>query len=72
MNLSSDDLPMFFEPDHVRLAERLRDVARDLEELERASASDGAIVGAIAGLFDLVAPASGKVDARAVCLAREA
>ncbi|MDB4952913.1 MAG: hypothetical protein JWO36_482 [Myxococcales bacterium] len=79
MRLSSDDLPMFFEPRHVALADRLRAVAPMLEELERPGAHpdearrDHVAVDVLAesGLFELVAPASGKIDSRALCLARE-
>jgi acyl-CoA dehydrogenase len=73
MQLSSDDLPMFFEPTHRVLADRLRELAQKLEEAERAGATDGTIVElmARASLFELVVPATGKVDARSVCLARE-
>ncbi|HTR49303.1 MAG TPA: acyl-CoA dehydrogenase family protein [Kofleriaceae bacterium] len=72
MKLSCDDLPMFFEPAHARLADRLRPTANALEALERAGAADRAIVEALAkaGLFELVCAA--PVDARALCLAREA
>ena len=86
MQLSSDDLPMFFDDGHRALAGRLQAVQSVLAELEAAGAADGAIVDALAkaNLFELVCPvgraepdplhlgpASGKVDARAVCLARE-
>jgi len=59
MKLSSDDLAMFFEPAHARLAERLRATATALEALERAGAADRAIVDALAkaGLFELVCTA---------------
>ncbi len=68
MQLSSDDLPMFFDDPHRALAARLRAVQVVLEDLEKAAASDGAIVDALAkvNLFELVAPAAGKVDARAI------
>jgi len=73
MQLSSDDLPMFFDDSHGALAERLRAVAPVLQQVERDGGADGAIVGVLADadLFQLVAPASGKVDSRALCLARE-
>src|SRR6185295_11891584 len=67
MQLSTDDLPMFFDKQHVALAARLREAAPLLEQLEREAASDRDIVGAFArsGLFDLVCPApGGKVDTR--------
>ncbi|MGE5182936.1 MAG: acyl-CoA dehydrogenase family protein [Acidobacteriota bacterium] len=73
MQLSSDDLPMFFDDVHRALAARLRSVQVVIEDLEATGARDGAIVDALAkaNLFELVAPAEGKVDARAICLARE-
>ena len=80
MRLSSDDLPMFFEPRHAALAERLRAAAPSLAAVEAADAHadepsrDRAAVGALAeaGLFELVVPAAGGVvDSRALCLARE-
>jgi acyl-CoA dehydrogenase len=76
MKLSSDDLTFFFEPHHVELAARLT-AARGALEAAEAHASEGArdlaAVEALAKaqLFALVAPASGKVDSRALCLARE-
>lgn len=78
MQLSSDDLPMFFSDEHRALAEHLRAVAPAIERIERIDGSeaerDAAAVIALAdaGLFRLVAPASGQVDARALCLCREA
>ncbi|NVB81544.1 MAG: acyl-CoA dehydrogenase [Kofleriaceae bacterium] len=79
MRLSSDDLPMFFDAKHGQLAERLHRVADDLAALERPdahpseAARDAAAVAVLgkAGLFELVAPADGKVDSRSLCLARE-
>ncbi len=73
MQLSSDDLPMFFDDSHGALAARLRAVAKVLDDVERGGGADGAIVSVLAdaNLFELVAPASGKVEARALCLARE-
>jgi acyl-CoA dehydrogenase len=73
MQLSSDDLSMFFEPAHAALSERLREVAARLEDAERAKLPDAAVVAVLAkaGLFELVAPSSGTIDTRAVCLARE-
>ncbi len=79
MRLSSDDLPMFFEPTHVELAERLKAAAQAIGDVETAPhladepARDRAAVVALAsaGLFELVAPPDGKVDARSLCLARE-
>ena len=97
MQLSSDDLAMFFEPAHAALAERLREAAPRIEEadhtpemeaggLRPTAGADAAAAEALARahLFELVCPASrgepdslhlgassGRVDARAVCLARE-
>ena len=53
MQLSSDDLPMFFDDTHGKLATRLRAAGDALEAIERASGNDAAIVGALAnaGLF---------------------
>ncbi|HEX4453668.1 MAG TPA: acyl-CoA dehydrogenase [Kofleriaceae bacterium] len=76
MKLSSDDLPFFFEPAHVELASRLT-AARAALEAAEAHGSEGArdlaAVDALAKaqLFGLVAPTSGKIDSRALCLARE-
>ena len=76
MKLSHEDLPMFFEPAHhelgarlVRAAEAIAAAEHELDERAR----DRAAVEALAesGLFELVAPASGKTDSRALCLARE-
>ncbi|HEY5921926.1 MAG TPA: acyl-CoA dehydrogenase family protein [Kofleriaceae bacterium] len=68
MRLSTDDLPMFFDAAHTALAEQLRLIAPSLE-----AADDRAAVQIMGtnGLFELVAPASGKTDARSLCLARE-
>ena len=77
MQLSSDDLPMFFAEAHLRLAEALRGQAQAIAEVEwlagTEAARDAAAVAALAraGLFAQVAPASGVVDARALCLCRE-
>lgn len=83
MQLSSDDLPMFFTEAHVRLAERLRAMAPAFAAIEAPgahpddAARDRAAVAALAeaGLFELVVPRAGgagpAVDLRAVCLARE-
>ena len=79
MRLSIDDLPMFFDPAHGALAERLRAAAPAIAEVEREGAyadeamRDRAAAAALADaqLFELVAPTAGKIDARAVCLARE-
>jgi acyl-CoA dehydrogenase len=76
MKLSTDDLPMFFAPHHGALAERLRGAAADVAAAEHAgdeAACDRAAVQALArnGLFELVAPAGGTTDSRALCLARE-
>src|SRR6478609_5936715 len=75
MRLSSDDLPMFFDDSHAALAVRLRAAAAALEEAERVECDDATIVDQLAraGLFELVAPAAGaRMDARSLCLAREA
>jgi acyl-CoA dehydrogenase len=79
MQLSCDDLPMFFEPAHAELAARLRAARPELEAVEAPDghadepARDRAAVAALgqAGLFELVAPPSGSVHARDLCLARE-
>lgn len=74
MQLSTDDLPMFFDDAHRALAERLRAAAPALEAVEKLpgdeAARDRAAVIALAdaGLFELVV---GKVDSRSLCLARE-
>lgn len=67
MKLSVDDLPVFFEPAHAQLAERLRAAAPKL-----AVEDDRGAARALAdtGLFELVVP-TGKIDTRALCLARE-
>jgi acyl-CoA dehydrogenase len=69
MRLSTDDLPMFFEPAHHALADRLRTTAVALDAAE----DDRAAVRVLAthGLFELVAPENGTTDARSLCLARE-
>src|SRR3954454_18852934 len=64
MQLSSDDLPMFFTEAHVRRAERLRAAAPAFAAIERPgahaddAARDRAAVAALAeaGLFELVVP----------------
>jgi acyl-CoA dehydrogenase len=76
MRLSSDDLPMFFDDAHRALADRLRAAAASVSEAETKAdepARDRAAVDALAkaNLFELVAPASAKTDARSLCLARE-
>jgi len=76
MRLSSDDLPMFFEPRHAELAARLVAAAPAIAAADRDAAPDRACIAALAsaGLFALVAPADGKpggIDARGLCLARE-
>jgi len=76
MRLSTDDLPMFFDATHMALAERLRAAAPIVESCETMAdepARDRAAVDALAhaNLFELVAPADGKIDARSLCLARE-
>ncbi|MCB9574154.1 MAG: acyl-CoA dehydrogenase [Kofleriaceae bacterium] len=67
---------MFFEPHHHDLAARLVAAALAIAAAEAAAdepARDRAAVAAMAdaGLFALVAPPDGAVDARALCLARE-
>jgi acyl-CoA dehydrogenase len=67
---------MFFDPAHAELGERLVQAAAAIAESENAAdepARDRAAVAALAtaNLFELVAPASGKTDARSLCLARE-
>ncbi len=79
MRLSNDDLPMFFDDVHAALAPRLHRVAGDLALVEAPDAHpseearDAAAVAVLgkAGLFELVAPSTGKVDSRSLCLARE-
>jgi acyl-CoA dehydrogenase len=69
MQLSTDDLPMFFDEAHAQLAKRLRALAPALEAAE--AGPDGGLVDAMARaqLFELVcAP---KIDTRSLCLARE-
>jgi acyl-CoA dehydrogenase len=73
MILSSDDLPMFFAPDHAALATRLRAAAPAIaavEQLPDPAARDRAAAAALgaAGLFELCVPPS---SSRALCLARE-
>jgi acyl-CoA dehydrogenase len=73
--LSIDDLPMFFGAEHGPIAHRLRAAAPAIARCEDADdepARDRAAVRALAdgGLFALVAP-DARVDARALCLARE-
>ena len=76
MRLSHEDLPMFFDPAHAELGERLVQAAAAIAESESSPdepSRDRAAVAALAAanLFELVAPASGKTDARSLCLARE-
>ncbi|MCX5743293.1 MAG: acyl-CoA dehydrogenase [Proteobacteria bacterium] len=75
MQLSSDDLPMFFDAEHLALADRLRGARDALESAERAGetehARDRAAAAALEGLFELVVPLAGKIDTRKLCLARE-
>ncbi|HEY1818202.1 MAG TPA: acyl-CoA dehydrogenase [Kofleriaceae bacterium] len=77
MKLSHEDLPMFFEPSHVALGNRIGVARAALEaaELQASEAArDLAAVDALAKaqLFDLVAPQSGStIDSRALCLVRE-
>jgi acyl-CoA dehydrogenase len=75
--LSTDDLALFFAPEHHELAATLRAAARAIAAAEEVAgdeaARDRAAAAALAehGLFALVAPAGGAVSARALCLARE-
>ena len=69
MRLSTDDLPMFFAPAHHALADRLRAAAPAIASAEDDRAAAAALGSA--GLFELVAPADGRTDARSLCLARE-
>jgi acyl-CoA dehydrogenase len=83
MRLSSDDLPMFFNDAHGKLADRLRAAVPAIEAIEAAgtgadeAARDRSAAAALArtGLFELVVPRDGehghRIDTRAVCLARE-
>ena len=92
MRLSHEDLPMFFAEHHAALGDRLVQARTAFEAAEAKAdetARDYAAVDALAktGLFELVAPASGKpederareeqqaprprIDSRALCLARE-
>ncbi|HEY5947241.1 MAG TPA: acyl-CoA dehydrogenase, partial [Kofleriaceae bacterium] len=76
MRLSTDDLPMFFDAAHGALADRLRAAAPQIADAERAgdeATCDRAAAAALgrSGMFELVAPADGKTDARSLCLARE-
>ena len=78
MKLSSDDLPMFFEPVHGALAERLRAAVPDLVAIEADAAAaepdrDRRAAAAMArhGLFELVVPAPSLINTRSLCLARE-
>ncbi len=79
MRLSCDDLPMFFAEPHAALGEKLRAAAQAFVELETPGAHsdeaqrDRAAADALAqaDLFALVVPHDGKVDTRALCLARE-
>lgn len=75
--LSVDDLPMFFASGHGALAEALRAAAPALAAVEELPgdehARDLAAVRALAaaGLFAHVAPPSGAVESRTLCLCRE-
>src|SRR5262249_27272156 len=78
LDLSCDDLPVFFEARHQELAARLRAAAPAIAAVETSAgqgeaARDAAAVAALAeaGLFALVAPEGGRYDVRALCLARE-
>src|SRR5258706_12867362 len=67
---------MFFTDAHAELGARLVRARDAIDAAERgddqATRDRGAVLAlANADLFELVAPASGKVDARAPCLARE-
>ena len=78
MKLSVDDLPMFFAESHAALGAKLVAAAAQFRALEEPGAHpdeasrDRAAAAALAstGLFELVVPA-GKIDTRALCLARE-
>jgi len=78
MKLSVDDLPMFFAEAHAALGTKLVAAAAEFRALEEPGAHpdeasrDRAAAAALAstGLFELVVPA-GKIDTRALCLARE-
>jgi acyl-CoA dehydrogenase len=75
--LSTDDLDVFFAPEHHELAASLRAAARAVAAAEDVAGDeatrDRAAAAALAEheLFALVAPADGRVSARALCLARE-
>ena len=74
LGLSTDDLPMFFEPRHHALATRLRDAApalaasEDIAGDEAARDRAAALALTASGLFELAVPAG---DSRALCLVRE-
>jgi len=77
MRLSSDDLPMFFEPAHAERAEALRALAPAIEAAEAAPDEDARNRAAVAALAeDLLARVcrlgEAGSDARGLCLAREA
>ena len=65
MKLSVDDLPVFFTDTHVQLGARLKAAAPKLDVDDDRGAADAL---ADANLFELVV---GKIDTRALCLARE-
>jgi acyl-CoA dehydrogenase len=71
VNLSSDDLPMFFGDAHRALAARLVALAPAIAATEADPAPDRAAARALVPIFELVAPASGRPDPLALCLARE-
>jgi acyl-CoA dehydrogenase len=87
MQLSSDDLPMWFAEPHRALADRLRAAAPAIAAIEATGgppgdpeaehARDRAAAAALAeaGLFGLVVPvgeaAAARLDSRGLCLARE-
>jgi len=67
MILSSDDLRLFFTEAHVALADELREMRAIFERVP----DDASAVAALAPILRLVVPESGKIDTRALCLARE-
>jgi acyl-CoA dehydrogenase len=75
--LSCDDLGLFFEERHAVLGQRLRAAAIPLEASSRAGGPVAARVARELGerfaLYDLLEPdpASGRIDVRSLCLARE-
>ena len=67
MQLSTADLPVFFEPRHHALAERLAQIA---PRIEAASEHDLAAEMGRCGLYEHLLP-DGDVDVRSLCLIRE-